>query len=317
METAFVFDPESPPTPACHAPTIVALPDRLVAAWFAGRHEKNPDVGIWCAIRRDGAWEAPRQVADGWGEACWNPVLADTAAGLHLFYKVGLSPSQWRGAVLTSMDGGGTWRDGGTLPEPFLGPVKNKPLVLPDGDLLCPSSREQGGWRCHFEIISADLRRFAEYAVPDPADLRTIQPTVYRRGDSFEAFVRTKAGVIGRTTSADGRHWSPLEPTTLANPNSGIDAANLPDGRVVLAYNPAATPPGRWGGARTPIALAVSGDDGDWREALTLDDAASAPDGSAAEFSYPAAIYADETVHVVYTWHRRTIKHVAIPLGDV
>ena len=133
MDATLLFDPDNPPTPACHAPTIAALPGRLVAAWFAGSHEKHPDVGIWCAVRTNGAWQPPRQVADGGGEACWNPVLCNTSAGLHLFYKVGVSPARWRGAVLTSTDGGETWRNGGELPAPWLGPVKNKPLVLENG----------------------------------------------------------------------------------------------------------------------------------------------------------------------------------------
>ena len=316
MHHAFIFDPDNPPTPACHAPTIAALPDRLVAAWFAGSHEKNPDVGIWCAINRNGEWEAPRQVADGWGEACWNPVLCDTTAGLHLFYKVGVSPGRWRGAVLTSLDGGETWRDRGELPTPYLGPVKNKPLVLANGDLLCPSSREMGGWRCHFETFSADLEPLGESAVPDPDDLRAIQPAVYRRGRGFEALVRTKRGCIGRTESHDGHRWSPLEGTPLPNPNSGVDVANLPDGSALLAYNPAPTPEGRWGGARTPITLALSGSDGTWRDVMTLDDDASAPDGGAPEFSYPAVICGD-AVHVVYTWHRRTIKHIRMAFSDL
>ena len=315
MHSAFIFDADNPPTPACHAPTIAALPDRLVAAWFAGSHEKNPDVGIWCAINRNGAWEAPRQVADGWGEACWNPVLCDTPAGLHLFYKVGVSPARWRGAVLTSTDGAETWRDRGELPAPWLGPVKNKPLALANGDLLCPSSRESRGWRCHFETFSPDLERLAESAVPDPDGLKAIQPTVYQRGDVFEALVRTKSGRIGLTKSPDGGTWSPLERTPLPNPNSGIDAANLPDGRALLVYNPATTPADRWGGARTPIALALSAGDGAWRNVVTLDDDASAPDGGAPEFSYPAVI-CDEAIHVVYTWHRRTIKHVRIPINE-
>ena len=313
---AFVFDPDSPPTPACHAPTIAALPDRLVAAWFAGSHEKNPDVGIWCAINRNDRWETPRQVADGWGEACWNPVLCNTAAGLHLFYKVGVSPARWRGAVLTSTDGGETWRDRGELPAPWLGPVKNKPLALANGDLLCPSSREAGGWRCHFETFSPDLERLAESAVPDPGDLKAIQPAAYKRGDTFEALARTKSGCIGLTRSPDGRRWSALERTELPNPNSGIDAVNLPDGRALLVYNPATTPEGRWGGARTPIALALSGNDGAWRDVMTLDDDASEPDGGAPEFSYPAVI-CDEAIHVVYTWHRRTIKHVRVTADEL
>ena len=315
QNSVFIFDPDNPPTPACHAPTIAALPDRLVAAWFAGSHEKNPDVGIWCAINRNGDWETPRQVADGWGEACWNPVLCDTTTGLHLFYKVGTSPGRWRGAVLTSRDGGETWHDRGELPAPYLGPVKNKPLVLANGDLLCPSSREMGGWRCHFETFSADLEPLGESAVPDPDDLRAIQPAVYRRGDGLEALARTRSGYIGRTESRDGRHWSPLEPTPLPNPNSGVDVANLPDGHALLAYNPATTPEGRWGGGRTPIALALSGGDGTWRDVMTLDDDTFAPDGGAPEFSYPAVICGD-AVHVVYTWHRLTIKHVRVAVDS-
>lgn len=238
---AFVFDPDSPPTPACHAATIVALADRLVVAWFGGTHEKNPDVGIWVAASRgvdpgEGDWEAPRQVADGDGEACWNPVLVDTADGFWLFYKVGRSPGTWHGEVLRSQDGGATWEAGPELPAGFLGPIKNKALVLANGDLLCPSSLEVGGWTCHFEVLPRAWLTGeggpepSRHEVPDPSALSAIQPTVLRRDGGFEALARTKAGVIGVTRSADGKVWSPLESAALPNPNSGVDAAALPDG---------------------------------------------------------------------------------------
>ncbi len=311
MDAAFIFDPDSSPTPACHAPTIVVLPDRLVAAWFAGTREGAADVGIWAAIRRDGRWEQPRQIAGGNGEPCWNPVLAVGGETLRLFYKVGPSPSRWRGAVLDSADGGQTWRPGPALPQGFLGPIKNKPIELSDGALLCPSSREDGGWRCHFELLPGDTDRWLASSfsttVPDPADLRAIQPTVFPRGAGLEALARTKSGCIARTTSADGRSWTPLEATPLPNPNSGIDAAAMPDGRIALVYNPVATPPGRWGGPRTPLALAVGEADGSWADAMTLE---SEP----GEFSYPAVVCAADRLHIVYTWQRRTIKHVEAPL---
>ena len=313
---AFVFDPDVAPTPACHAPTIVALSDRLVVAWFGGTHEKNPDVGIWVSGSRGldpgaGDWDPPRQVADGDGQACWNPVLVNTADGLLLFYKVGESPSKWRGEVLRSGDNGATWEPGPKLPTGFLGPIKNKALVLDNGDLLCPSSFEVGGWTCHFELLpqawvaGIDAASPVRHEVPDPKGLSGIQPAVLRRGQGFEALVRTKAGVIARTTSVDGADWSPLEAISLPNPNSGIDAANMPDGRVVLAYNPTATPTDRWGGPRTPLALAVREADGRWRQTHVLE---SVP----GEFSYPAVICTNETVHVVYTWQRRSIRHVTV-----
>lgn len=312
MDAAFIFDPDSPPTPTCHAPTIAVLPDRLAAAWFAGTREGDADVGIWTALRRDGRWERPRRVADGDGEPCWNPVLAVCGETLRLFYKVGPSPSRWRGAVLDSVDGGATWRPGPALPPGFLGPIKNKPLELAGGALLCPSSREDGGWRCHFELLPANPERWLAsslaIALPDPGNLGAIQPTVFPRATGFEALARTKSGCIARARSADGRSWTPLERTPLPNPNSGIDAAAMPDGRIAIVYNPVATPPGRWGGPRTPLALAVGEADGGWADATTLE-------ADPGEFSYPAIVCADDRLHIVYTWRRRTIKHVETGLA--
>lgn len=311
---AFIFDPANAPTPACHAPTIAALPDRLVAAWFGGTREKHPDVGIWASTCRDGHWSEPREVADGGGEACWNPVLVDTAAGLLLFYKIGRSPGSWRGAVLRSADRGESWQPGPKLPAGFLGPIKNKPLLLADGGLLCPSSRESSGWRCHFEYLPGQWAlgdsevRASTQAVPDPAGLQAIQPAVLNRGGAFEAWVRTRRGVVGRTRSADGASWSALAATPLPNPNAGIDAVALADGRAVLVCNPVATVAGRWGGPRTPLAIAVDDGDGSWRVAHVLEDRAG-------EFSYPAIVRDGGVLHIVYTYRRRTIKHVRLPAG--
>ena len=40
----FVFDP--PPSPECHASTIVETPKGLVVAWFGGTYERHKDVEI-------------------------------------------------------------------------------------------------------------------------------------------------------------------------------------------------------------------------------------------------------------------------------
>ena len=37
------------------------------------------------------------------------------------------------------------------LPDGILGPVKNHPIELADGTILCGSSTEDDGWRVHFE----------------------------------------------------------------------------------------------------------------------------------------------------------------------
>ena len=63
--------------------------------------------------------------------------------------------------LITSDDNGETWSQPVKLGETgklgqenpnLLGPVKNKPVQLADGAILCPSSTEHDGWRVHFEL---------------------------------------------------------------------------------------------------------------------------------------------------------------------
>ncbi len=143
--------------PQCHASTIAETEKGLVAAWFGGTREGQRDVGIWLSRQLDGRWSAPAQVANGIEPGgirypCWNPVLFQPQKGpLLLFYKVGPSPDEWWGMLVTSADGGQTWTQPRPLPAEILGPIKNKPVQLGNGDLLCPSSSEEHGWTVHFE----------------------------------------------------------------------------------------------------------------------------------------------------------------------
>ncbi len=87
--------------------------------------------------------------------------------------------------------------------------------------------------------------------------------------------------------------------TVLANPNSGIDAVQLADGRSLLVYNDSPT-------ARHPLNVAVSADGHVWKMVLVVDD-------SDQQLSYPAVIQtSDGMVHVTYTWKRLKIRHVVI-----
>src|SRR5580765_4127838 len=91
VRSEFIF--ERAPFPSAHASTIAETRDGLVAAWFGGTKERDPDVGIWVS-RHDGTrWSAPVEVAngvqpDGTRHPCWNPVLFQPSSGpLLLFYK--------------------------------------------------------------------------------------------------------------------------------------------------------------------------------------------------------------------------------------
>ena len=63
VKSGFIY--ETAPFPECHASTIAEPPGGLVAAWFGGTGERNPDVGIWVARHEDGKWTPPVEVANG------------------------------------------------------------------------------------------------------------------------------------------------------------------------------------------------------------------------------------------------------------
>ncbi len=306
VTSEFVF--EQAPFASCHASTIAETPAGLVCAWFAGTAEGRPDVEIWLSQNTGSGWAPPLPVAsgaqpDGGRFPCWNPVLFQAKAGpLLLFYKVGPNPREWWGMVKTSPDGGNTWSPARRLPQGILGPIKNKPVLLPDGSLLCGSSTEHDGWRVHMER-TADLGKTWEKTAPlnDGAALAAIQPTilVYPSG-RMQILCRTHQGRIAEAWSdGDWKTWSELRLTALPNPNSGIDATMLPDGRALLVYNHSQT-------ARTPLNVALSADGTAWRSALVLED-------EPGEYSYPAVIVAsDGLVHITYTWRRERIKHIVL-----
>jgi predicted neuraminidase len=307
MSSEFIY--EKAPFPSCHASTIVELPGKqLLTAWFGGTDEGEADVGIWTS-RHDGqGWSPPVEAADG-VEApdkrfpCWNPVLYRDAQGaLVLFYKVGPSPSRWWGMLKRSADDGRTWSAAERLPEGILGPIKNKPVLLKGGLLLCGSSTEDNGWRVHLES-TRDLGKTWEKTEPlnDGNELGLIQPTIFTHaGGKLQILCRSRQKQVVESWSENGgRTWSPPQKMALVNPNSGIDGVTLQDGKALLVYNH--TPQGR-----SPLNVAVSADGKSWSAGLVLED-------TAGEFSYPAVIQtADKRVHITYTWNRKKIRHVVI-----
>jgi predicted neuraminidase len=321
LASGFVY--ETAPYPSCHASTIAETPQGgLVAAWFGGTHERHPDVGIWVARYENDAWTEGVEVANGVQAEgprmpTWNPVLFQAPGGpLLLFYKVGPNPREWWGMVTESGDGGVSWSRPKRLPDGILGPIKNKPVVLPDGSWLSPSSTEgnEDGWLVHFEHsrdAGATWEKIGPVAKGAPLD--GIQPSVLFHADGkLEAVFRTKQGVVGMTWSEDGgRTWSGLSATDLPNPNSGTDAVTLAGGRQLIVYNHSghSPPPQRPGkGLRYPLDVALSDDGVTWRRVLVLE-----TEPCDAGYAYPAVIQgADGRIHVTYTWDRKRIKHVVL-----
>ncbi len=158
---------------------------------------------------------------------------------------------------------------------------------------------------------------------------------------------------MSRSTDG-GLSWSPPVATGLANNNSSIQAARLSDGRIALVFNnirSTATTARRaslydeiedddaslvasatggkssqreafWGTPRAPVSLAISDNDGEsWRVCADLEtgDGYCLTNNSEQrlnrELSYPSVGQAaDGSLHVAFTYHRRTIKHLHVPL---
>jgi|GEM_PF-278478 len=316
LKSEFIF--EAAPFPSCHAATLAETSEGLIAAFFGGTHERHPDVGIWVSRQVDSRWTPPVEVATGEGFTTnrlptWNPVLFQPKSGpLMLFYKVGPSPSTWWGMLMTSPDAGKSWSEPRRLPAGILGPIKNKPVQLGDGDILSPSSSEgEEGWRVHFERTS-DLGKTwtATPPVNDGKEIGAIQPSVLFHADGkLQSIGRTKNGNMFQVWSKDQGHtWGPLSVTELPNPNSGTDAVTLRDGRHLLVYNHN-TREATNNKGRSPLNIAISEDGVHWNAALTLEDDPDAPNG----FAYPAVIQTrDGLVHIAYTWQRQRIKHVVV-----
>lgn len=304
------------PFPSCHSATIAQTEKGLIAAWFGGTKERHPDVGIWVSRNEGGKWTAPVEVANGIVNdtlryACWNPVLFQVPDGeLMLFYKTGPRVSAWVGWMKTSEDGGLTWSSAQELPAGFLGPVKNKPVMLDNGGILSASSTEGDGWKVHFEIIPGNGGKWQKVGpINDGQTCPSIQPAILVHGNNkLQILCRSKNRSIVESWSSDnGATWSPLAPTTLPNNNSGLDAVSLQDGRQLIVYNHVKTPEGEKKGARTPLNVALSPDGKKWYAALVLEDS------PISQYSYPSVIQSkDGMVHIVYTWRRERIKYVKV-----
>lgn len=364
-EEEFMFI--DPPFKECHAATIVELKNGdLVAAYFAGTRERNPDVCIYVSRKPKGSdtWTKPQIAADGVFDlsdplcsvaglsgineettpatagptssnfkgnienarrkACWNPVLFQIPGSeeLLLFYKIGATVGDWTGWLVRSSDGGHTWSDREPLPEGFLGPIKNKPEYI-NGRIICPSSRENHGWRAQVEYsddngktwqTSGSIPAEMMYTTNDTTRLQpinAIQPSILKLKDGrLQLLCRTRNAKLATSFSEDnGATWSTMTLSDVPNNQSGTDAVTLKDGRHVLIYNNFETLQGTPKGPRTPLDIAVSDDGETWRHVIVLEDS---PIG---QYSYPSIIQgADGSLHAVYTWRRKRIKYVNLHL---
>src|SRR5205085_3229422 len=135
--------------------------------------------------------------------------------------------------------------------------------------------------------------------VNDGKAISAIQPSIlFHPGGRLQAIGRTRLEKIFEMWSNDdGRTWGEMKLTALPNPNSGIDAVTLRDGRQLLVYNHTLGPDNKASGPRSPLNVSYSTDGVTWYASVVLEDS------PIKEYSYPSVIQsADGMIHIVYTW---------------
>ncbi len=318
-----LIDPDTP-LPMAHVASLCELPEgSLAAAWYAGSHEGSQDVSIYFAtrpLRNQSSWSQPRAIVTRDSAAqelnryirkIGNSVLFSDASGKLWLLYVTVSVGGWSGSSLnlkTSTDGGQSWTPSQRLTlSPFFNVselVKNRPVLLNDGNWLVPIYHELAGkfpellWlRETPEVTYATKSRISggrSAIQPALVPLTSNMALAFCRDTS-----RRKRIWVARTTDT-GRHWSTLESLDLPNPDAGLDALRMADGRILLVFNDSNV-------GRENLRLAFSKDEGQtWTRVATL------AEGAGTEFSYPFVIQTrDGDIHLVYTWKRKGIKHLA------
>ena len=304
----------------CHASNLIKLSDNtVITVFFAGSHEGKSDTAIYMCRAKEGESSVPVKIASA-NEAHWNPVLFELSEDdLVLFYKVGNVIAIWKTMIMHSYDKGLSW----TAPYEMVkgdiggrGPVRNKPIRISSGAILCPGSLENGPWRAFLDISHDNLRTFEKSAEinyqedgnfsPLNKDIEVseqsfsgkgvIQPTVWEDDKGVHVLLRSTYGKVIRADSTDGgKTFLKPYPVNMDNNNSGLDAVYV-NGKLYLVCNPVG---GNWAG-RTPLTLFSSDDGINFKEEAVLADGPG-------EFSYPCIRAYGNALYISYTYSRKNI----------
>ena len=306
--------------PSSHASTVLPLQDGTVlAAWFGGTGEKDPDVRIWVA-KRDvfGIWSRPQKVTAIENTAHWNPVLDQKEDGtIRLYFKCHPNIPDWKTFYADSTDGGLTFSQPVELVKGDesggRGPVKDKCIRTSKGLLLAPASTEQNRIFRIFVDISRDdgdtweKTPFIDVKNPSGDRVQAIQPTLWEDADGeIHLLCRTKNdGYIYKSDSRDGGFtWNTAYRIGIYNNFSGIDCCTTEDGSVWLLCNPVK---GEY--YRSPLRLFVSRDNGiTWLPVIDLER------DPFKEYSYPAIVSQGNRLYCTYTNDRKNITFAELEL---
>ncbi|UFU03781.1 exo-alpha-sialidase [Ruania suaedae] len=294
-------------------PVLTALPDgRLWLLYTAQEFGAQDTAIVRQQFSHDGgrSWSAAEPFSDEEGMFIRQPVvlLDERRWLLPVFYCRALPGRVWHGdadhsAVLLTDDAGATWR---RVDVPAsIGAVHMHVVAMADGELV---AFYRSRWGDHvYRSVSTDSGE--SWTEPAPLEIPNGNSSIQvarTEHDGEEVLLLASNPVRGEEGSHLGdreemedphKRRAPGEPQPLTRHSSGAKE-------------------------RLPLTVAVSTDRGlTWRHVYTLEDEESihpslehTPGRKKREFSYPSIVVDSGLVHVSYSYARRTIKHVALPL---
>lgn len=303
-----------------HAPFLAHLDqERLIVVWFAGSREWARDVRLLSAIYHPkiGKWEPIQDFVSDLGYSLGNSVFQTDGLGqFHLWYV--RTKGYWHEGEIVHMIWGDlkdAFKSKTVVPLERGWLVRGRPTIRGDTAYLPvyqEMTSESAIWEQQFSSEEGTLLP----SMTAPGGL--IHPVLLAPGgEEFRCLMRNlhAPNRIHLAYSMDrGATWSRPFPTSLPNPNSGLDALllknpvlknpvldepSLDGNRLVCVYNDSPR-------HRYPLSLAVSLNGGvEWNKIGNLE---SLP----GEYSYPSLLQDKIGVHVAYTYKREAIKFLTL-----
>ena len=311
-------------TPTAHASALLGMPaehpSSLLAFWFAGSGEGASDVQVAVSgfDRAAKRWSPARFVVNrhllgeqlGFGvRRLGNPVAwLDDRGKVHLFV-VATGLGGWAAARIVHLRQINEARQVEALAFAavrvlplswfwnlsFL--VRNAPLALHDGGMVLP---------VHFELgikypVALRFDARGEFVGMTRISSRPylLQPTLLQQSERHWLALMRDQRPEGRVAVAEtldgGQRWADLPDTALPNPDSAVAALALAPGRMFLAHNSSPN-------SRSALDLSFSTQGRNWTLAQSL-----ARGAKAEEYSYPALVWADDSLWLSYTDRRQRI----------
>jgi len=305
--------------PMVHVASLAEMPDGiLTAVWYGGTAECHPDVKIYFAQLEPGTrWTAPRvimtrEIAElGLGrpvKSLGNALLLANPDGSLRLLFVTIALGKWSGSQLNSClsrDSGLTWSRARRLTlSPFFNfseLVRNRAVAQAGGGWSVPIYQEFLGKFPELLWLGGGNDSPAFQKTRIAGGCSTFQPSlVPRNTGSAEVLLRDYTGTrrIHVSSSRDGGlTWESPEASELPNPDAGISALRLSDGRLLAAFNDSAKD-------RSDLTLAIGSHDGKtWRRIAVLEKEPGAA------FSYPYLMRSsDGMIRMAYTCKGKAIS---------